>query len=400
MRNLIVGLARPLLRLLGRDERGGIAVLVAVLISGGVLLGIGALVIDVGQIYQNRAELQSGAEAGALAVARACAAGACPAGAGQYTLATQYASDNASVLTGHLANVSLVCGRDANAVLTSCTSGTTTSPSDLTDCPPSPASGNYVDVHSSTQTPSGTVLPPVFARSLLGASGYSGTTVAACAQVRWGTAEQSNSLAFTISLCAWQGLVGANTDASSDTGTGIDADGDSDDNGAYNTRTPVYIKGKSKPCAGPAGQNVPGGFGWLASAPGTCTATIDLTTNTTYTDPGNNVTGPCKAAVAADVAANAAGNPVTIFVPVFDSTGGTGGNATYHVIGLAGFVIIGNANLPGMADAGQNKLCTSGGSTSGNNAPCIEGYFKPGLDPLGSIGSGNNFGANTVQITG
>ena len=100
MRNLIVGLARPLLRLLGRDERGGVAVLVAVLISGGVLLGIGALVIDVGQIYQNRAELQSGAEAGALAVARSCITSTCAPGA-----AGQYANSNASALTGHLAAV-------------------------------------------------------------------------------------------------------------------------------------------------------------------------------------------------------------------------------------------------------------------------------------------------------
>jgi Flp pilus assembly protein TadG len=397
MRNLIAGLARPLLRLMGRDDRGGVAVLVAVLISGGVLLGIGALVIDVGRIYQNRAELQSGAEAGALAVARACAAGACPSGVSQYTLATQYADANASALTGHLAQVSLVCGRDPHAVLTSCTSGTTTSGSDLTDCPPSPSTGNYVDVHSATQTPSGTVLPPVFARTLLGNRGYSGTRVAACAQVEWGTAEQSNSLAFTISLCAWQGLVGPDTDG--DAGNSVDADGDSDDNGAFNKPIAVYIKGKAKACAGPAGQNVPGGFGWLASAPGTCTATINLTTNTTYTDPGNNVTAACKAAVAADVASFVAGNPVTVFVPVFDSTSGTGSGAAYHVMGLAGFVIMGDHKLPGMASGGTWNACLTS-DPSASNAPCIEGYFKPGLDPVGPIGSGNNFGANAVQITG
>ena len=48
MRNLIFGLARPMLRLLGRDEEGAIGVLVAIFIAGGVLLGMGALVIDVG----------------------------------------------------------------------------------------------------------------------------------------------------------------------------------------------------------------------------------------------------------------------------------------------------------------------------------------------------------------
>ena len=47
------------------------------LIAGGVLFGMGALVIDVGQLYQNRAELQNGADAGALAVAKSCAQGTC-----------------------------------------------------------------------------------------------------------------------------------------------------------------------------------------------------------------------------------------------------------------------------------------------------------------------------------
>ena len=105
MRNLIFGLARPMLRLLGRDERGAIGVLIAVLVGGGVLLGMGALTIDVGRLYQNRAELQNGADAAALAVAKSCASGTCNAG-----LAGGYANANASNLTGGQAAVDLVCG--------------------------------------------------------------------------------------------------------------------------------------------------------------------------------------------------------------------------------------------------------------------------------------------------
>ena len=45
MRELIFRLARPMMRLLGRDERGAIGVLIGVLIGGGVLLGMGALAI-------------------------------------------------------------------------------------------------------------------------------------------------------------------------------------------------------------------------------------------------------------------------------------------------------------------------------------------------------------------
>ena len=39
MRDLIRGLARPVLQRIGRDEGGAIAVLIAVLIGGGVLPG-------------------------------------------------------------------------------------------------------------------------------------------------------------------------------------------------------------------------------------------------------------------------------------------------------------------------------------------------------------------------
>ena len=110
MRDLILRpasacLARRLAGLRDDGGRGAIGVLVAVLIGGGVLFGMGALVVDVGQIYQNRAELQNGADAAALAVAKSCAAGTCAP-----SIATQYATANASKLTGGKASVNLVCG--------------------------------------------------------------------------------------------------------------------------------------------------------------------------------------------------------------------------------------------------------------------------------------------------
>ena len=41
------------------------------------LIGVGALVIDVGRLYVERRDLQNGADAAALAVAQDCAAGDC-----------------------------------------------------------------------------------------------------------------------------------------------------------------------------------------------------------------------------------------------------------------------------------------------------------------------------------
>lgn len=56
-------------------ERGAAGVMVAVMML--VLIGAGAVAVDVGQIYAERAQLQNGADAGALAVALSCKQGAC-----------------------------------------------------------------------------------------------------------------------------------------------------------------------------------------------------------------------------------------------------------------------------------------------------------------------------------
>ncbi|HEY2640819.1 MAG TPA: pilus assembly protein TadG-related protein [Streptosporangiaceae bacterium] len=380
MRNL----ARPLLRLLGRDDRGAIGVLIAVLIGGGVLLGMGALVIDAGQIYQNHSELQNGADAAAMGAARQCALGTCTTASATSTSLT-YADSNASALTQHTAGVTTVCGSSG---LGSCSSVVGTG---LTSCPPDPANGvNFVDVLASTKLANGsTLLPPVFGRTLAGSSTYDGTNVKACAQAEWGYAEQSDSLALTISLCQWQ-------DLTSSGGSG------------FNTLVPVFIKGaKVKPCSGPAGQNIPGGFDWLQQTSSTsCTAKIDLTTDTTVTNTGNNVSSACKDALVADVSAYVAGHPVTLFLPIFGCpsppvTGcpvtGTGANATYYIIGLAGFVITGYTNIPGLhPDAGTNSACTG-------NTPCIEGYFTPGIDPVADyLNPTTSFGfsAKAIKLSG
>lgn len=56
-------------------ERGAAGVTVAIMML--VLVGAGAMAVDVGQIYSERAQLQNGADAGALAVALSCKQGTC-----------------------------------------------------------------------------------------------------------------------------------------------------------------------------------------------------------------------------------------------------------------------------------------------------------------------------------
>jgi hypothetical protein len=67
---------RRLARIVRRDERGAAALIVAVLMSF-LLLGIGAVVLDVGNIFWERRQLQNSADAAALAVAMDCAGGDC-----------------------------------------------------------------------------------------------------------------------------------------------------------------------------------------------------------------------------------------------------------------------------------------------------------------------------------
>lgn len=56
-------------------EQGAAGVTVAIMML--ILIGVGAIAVDVGQIYVERSQLQNGADAGALAVAGSCEPGPC-----------------------------------------------------------------------------------------------------------------------------------------------------------------------------------------------------------------------------------------------------------------------------------------------------------------------------------
>jgi hypothetical protein len=173
---------RPFLRLLHRRlrrrERGAIAALMAILVGFGVITGSAALVVDVGSIYAERAELQSGADSAATAVAASCASAQCATSlgvSGQWANAGKYANANAK--DGH-SKVTAVCGNWG--VLPACSSQ---SGSALSDCIGPKPHGEYVEVRVVTETKEGdTLLPPVFARSLAGNSSYQGTSVTTCAR--------------------------------------------------------------------------------------------------------------------------------------------------------------------------------------------------------------------------
>lgn len=370
MRDLIVGLARPMLRLLGRDDRGAVGVIVAILIGAGVLTGMAAMAVDVGQLYQNRAELQNGADAGALAVAKSCAEGLCQPG-----VAASYADLNASSLTSGDAGVQLVCG---SAGLPVCPAPTGA----MTDCPAPPADAlGYVDVHTQTETPTGPLLPPVFARTLLGNSSYTGTTVLACAQAAWFAPSSAATLAFTISACQW--------DAATNLGNDLAPPPPATPAPSFDQQVVLHGKSANFGCpTEPAGAVGPGNFDWTDSTPnGSC---MDEISGLTYTGKPGTADPGCGAVLTQDYL-----NKTVVFIPVYVTEDVQGNTGTYTLKGFAAFVITG-FSIPG---ASEPDYLNPANDCTGS-IKCIDGYFTHGLIPPPASPGGTNLGAITIALTG
>lgn len=387
MRDVTRSIVGPVLRLLGRDDRGAVAVLVAVLIGGGVLTGMGALVIDVGQLYVERAQLQNGADAAALAVAKSCAGGPCAPG-----MATQYADANAS---DGVSAVSLVCG---SGTLGICPASTGT----MTDCPPPPSPPsppppppggkpppppppNYVDVHTSTETASGsTLLPPVFARTLLGNSKYKGTTVRACAQAVWGPPQTATTIAFTISACEW--------DKATNQGTLYAPPPPHPPNPGPAPSLDQVLQLHTSASGGcpaeSAGADGAGGFGWTTDQTGTCA--IAVTSSTYGESTGASAGQSCNQALA-----NAVASRAPVIVPVYVTITGSGSTAAFTLKGFAAFVITGY-QLPGMSASDWLNPANNCKSTS----KCINGFFAQALVPTTTPIGGPDLGAHEVKLSG
>ena len=339
-----------------RGERGATAVVVALLAVP--LFGLGAIVVDVGALYQERRELQNGADAAALAVARDCARGACgPAAATADALGDANAGDGA-------ARVDQVCGSGPGL-------GACTSP----QAAPAGARG-YVRVATSTEDGASGADQVAFglARVL---TGQAGATVRAGAVAAWGTPGGRRSAPpLIVSRCE----VDAATDPDGD-GVRAFASGP-----PWPAATTTLIFHGSNPgvCpAGPSGGDLPGGFGWLDSV--NCAAVVGPD-DWVAVDTGNNgLPQGCSAASWQDA---------TIMLPVYDQKTGTGSNGRYRVAGYAAFHVtaykVGNQTWPaGTKCAGQ----------PGNSGRCLVGHFTNLVTSADAFG-GQDYGVTAVRITG
>ena len=360
-----------------RSDRGALGVLVAVVLGFGVLLGFGALVIDVGQLYAEREELQSGSDAAALAVAQACAVNpaACTAAA-QAGVAADLADQNA---TDGASAVDVLCGAPGTGL-----PGCPAAADNITACVSDPpASGSWVEVRTTTSMPDGsTLLPPTFARTLLGNEDYDGTRVGACARVAWGTPGSAATIAVTMSTCEWNEITADGTTLwpAPDFMPPASAEGI------------IQLHGTSgaSPCpAGPSGWDAPGGFGWLDDPSATCATSVSA--DGTYGgDTGVSASQPCRDALRDMRDAHAAA-----LIPIFDGVHGTGSNIEYHLSGFSAFVLTGY-HLPGI----KEKSWLSGKDLCKGDDKCLYGYFVTGLFPASGGFGGTNYGAKILRLVG
>lgn len=369
-------------------ERGAVAVLFAVLVL--TMAGIGALMVDVGLSYVEGRQLQSGAENGALAVARTCALNSTCDTSAAAPLANANANDAA-------ADVYTICGTATGLV--GCGSSRPQRP--RFDCPPASGAGQYVEVRTSTRQADGsTVLPGTLSRLLPGPP--PGTLVQTCARAAYGAPTGlATELPLTISYCDWRKL----TQSAGHLSQPPPYPPYPPSSGWFDPVTNptsehvrVWSKtntDKAGSCTGPAGQALPGGFGWVDTTrdADTSSSGCRATTNadgTVGSDPGASVPNNCPSL------SSLLGKVIS--VPVYGEATGTGNTGTFKITGYAAFY------LTGFSFTGQDRgwvAPLTDRPCEANEGLCISGYFTADLDeaPGGTIG-GPSMGVTIIRVTG
>jgi len=347
----------------GQRDEGAVIVWVAVMLV--TLFGVGALVIDIARLYVERRELQNGADAAALAVAQDCALGDCGTeGATAKNYADLNANDGVSAIES-----GTPCGNGPG--LSACTDGA-----------PAGADGatGWVRVRTSTLTGDGDdqvsfLLAPII-------SALTGKKVRASATAAWGPLQTATTLPFTFSECEFNNLP-------------------ADDTGFPVGTTYVYSKAggqNADPLPGcesrvPSGGTVEGGFGWLTTSGGECSVELDVgDTITGPGDPGNDnllKKSPCSESLVQNQ---------EVLLPLFSAVDGTGGNATYTIIGFVGFVVTGYRLSGSTWPSGFSCPQVPGGTGGTGNLRCFRGYFTQHYDSQGDFGDSIDFGARVIKM--
>lgn len=335
------------------DEDGATAVVVALLLV--VLFGSAAFAVDVGQIYQERRELQNGADAAAMAAAYDCAKGVISCsitGLELNTTVDDYANDNANDAASDAEIVGL----------------------DLT--------GQSITVRTSTRSGGNGFLTHWFA----GVLGHPNTTVTAEATANWGRVPGTLEI-FPLAFCQDTFWEVTNTRPPNS-----DMTDDFPGPPAYH----VFYKTPSEPIACPTTSGTyDGGFGWLdidganfdAS---TCTLTISTsqwargTTGAAARSGGDWPTCYQKLRDRIDQTIADPTGASPLLVPIFDDWNPdlSGANGEFHIDGFGAFHPTGY-NFPG-TNYPDNSACINPSKS------CMRGWFTDYI-AFGGVGTGGTY---------
>ncbi|MET1088156.1 MAG: pilus assembly protein TadG-related protein [Arthrobacter sp.] len=261
-------------------ERGASGVLVAVMML--VLIGAGAMAVDVGQIYAERAQLQNAADAGAMAAAQQCHKAPTQCSAMALTWAQEMTGGNSNDGATNVDSVDL-------------------------------SVANQVTVVTSTLNGSDAFLPKLFASALNAPP----VTVGARATASMAPPTGGSSFPLAISDSCFN----------------------------LSTASPIgeVQKISYKPggtCTGPSGTQIPGGWGWL-DQDSPCEAQTKLGSNELGSDPGNDPPSGCSTVLEGWIKTLTDGGEVHVAFPIFDDATNQGQNGSFHIIGYATFKIWG-----------------------------------------------------------
>ncbi len=347
------------------DERGATAVLVAILIV--VLVGFAAFAVDVGALYQERRELQNGADGAALATAQECA------------------SDLAACLleapssTDCVVDTSLFSGIAHDYADWNANDGKSNVECVLIDI-----SGESVTVTTRTEV-AGTgadAIPHWFAPVL----GIPESTVGAQASARWGTAGAMTTLPLAICERAFN--------FHTETGTAF---GGPPYTIRYAVPNPASPLAANEDCSNPSYDTYSGGFGWLDTDEDCEVATeVDGWFPGTT---GNQVTNSpdCSRDELVAKLRVIAENGGVVLVPIFDAYRGDGTNGEFHIKGFGAF------HLHGFYFGKPEYRYPSTPANQPCRDPyrCIRGYFTEFVSVEGwRNGAAAYMGVRVVQLTG
>lgn len=261
-------------------ERGGVAVIMAILMV--VLLGFAALAVDVGMLYSERAQLQNGADAGALFVAQKC---------------------------GSKLPINAVdCNANPSAGLRSLVEGNAVDGVSRVEQPLALNAGQQtVTIKVQAREPGKPTdgISTFFARAL----GIATAEVSASASAQWGTPSKGGMvLPLAIAECKFN--MGPGASAGSEQVLELAVNG----------------------CGG-----IPGGFGWLNdSKDSECGITLSAGTagaagTWVYSDTGAPMPNVCNSADLSKL------NNQTVLFPLYAVATGTGSGGAYYIKGFAAF---------------------------------------------------------------